>query len=137
MERRPTQSTSAVLRQHGIKPSAQRLAVAEYVLNTKDHPTADVVFLAVGPRLPMLSRATVYNTLALLVSRGLLRVITLDAGRIVYDPKTDRHHHFIEQSTGRIHDVPWNALKVENVKDLEGYQVNEYQVVMRGRLKKG
>ena len=32
------------LREAGIQPSAQRLAVAEYVLDTVDHPSADQVW---------------------------------------------------------------------------------------------
>jgi len=80
-------------REYGIQPSAQRVAVAQYVLNTGDHPSADRVFAQVRKGFPMLSRATVYNTLNLFVKKGLLREFVLAEGRIVFDPKTDRHHH--------------------------------------------
>ena len=59
------------LREHGIQPSAQRVAVAQYVLDTEDHPSADQVFARVRKGFPMLSRATVYNTLNLFVTEGL------------------------------------------------------------------
>ncbi len=45
------------LSRHGIQPSAQRLAVAEYVLDTTAHPSADRVFEEVRARIPMISRA--------------------------------------------------------------------------------
>lgn len=121
------------LREHGIQPSAQRVAVGQYVLATHDHPSADQVLSRVRKSLPMLSRATVYNTLNLFVKKGLLREFVLAEGRIVYDPKTESHHHFIDEGSGRIYDVSWDALKVANVGNLRGFDVREYQVVMWGR----
>jgi Fe2+ or Zn2+ uptake regulation protein len=121
------------LRRHGVQPSAQRVAVARYVLATQDHPSADQVLSRVRKSFPMLSRATVYNTLNLFVRKGLLREFVLSEGRVVYDPKTESHHHFIDQGTGRIYDVPWGAVRVSNVESLPGFEVEEYQVVMHGR----
>jgi Fe2+ or Zn2+ uptake regulation protein len=121
------------LRDHGIQPSAQRVAVAAYVLATDEHPSADQVWGRVGKTFPMLSRATVYNTLNLFVQKGLLRELVLAEGRVVFDPNTSRHHHFIDDATGKIFDVPWDRIHVSNVDALEGYQVREYQVVLRGR----
>lgn len=122
------------LREKGIQPSAQRVAVAEYVLTTQDHPSADQVWERVRSRLPVLSRATVYNTLNLFVDKGLLRQLVLAEGNLVFDPNVDAHHHFIDEATGAIHDVPWDALEVRHVERLRGYDVAEYQVVLRGRV---
>ena len=123
------------LRDHGVAPSAQRLAVAEYVLSTEMHPSADEVFAVVRRGFPMISRATVYNTLNLFVAKGLLRELVLAEGRVVFDPKTDAHHHFVDDETGAIRDIPWKALEVSGVPDLAGFDVHEYQVVLRGRIK--
>jgi Fe2+ or Zn2+ uptake regulation protein len=122
-----------LLRERGINPSAQRVAVAEYVLFTEDHPSADEVWSKVQRRFPMVSRATVYNTLNLLVERGLLRQLILTEGRVVFDPKVVEHHHFIDEDTGAIYDIPWDALVVSAVEQLAGFDVREYQVVMRGK----
>jgi Fe2+ or Zn2+ uptake regulation protein len=121
------------LRAHGIQPSAQRVAIARYVLATDDHPSADQVWERVRRDLPVVSRATVYNTLNLFVDKGLLRELVLAEGKVVFDPKVERHHHFIDEQTGRIHDVPWDALSVARVDELSGFEVHEYQVVLRGR----
>ncbi len=122
-----------ILRAHGIQPSAQRLAVAEYVLRTAEHPSAEQVFARVSGRLPMISRATVYNTLNLFVRKGILRQLVLSEGSVVFDPNVQPHHHFIDDATGEIHDVPWDALDVRKVDALRGVDVREYQVVLRGR----
>src|SRR5437660_1020087 len=70
---------AAILRDHGIQPSAQRLAVAAYVLDTDEHPSAEEVLRHAKANLPMISRATVYNTLNLFVKRGLIRELVLSA----------------------------------------------------------
>jgi Fe2+ or Zn2+ uptake regulation protein len=75
-----------ILRSHGIQPSAQRLAVAAYVLDTEAHPSAEQVWGRVRERFPMISRATVYNTLNLFVEKGLLRQLALSEGSVVFDP---------------------------------------------------
>jgi Fe2+ or Zn2+ uptake regulation protein len=126
---------STVLRDHGIQPSAQRLAVASYVLGTEEHPSADQVFARVRDRFPMISRATVYNTLNLFVEKGLLRALALAEGRVVFDPRMAPHHHFIDETSGAISDIPWDAVEVKNLDAaaLRGLDVREYQVVMRGR----
>lgn len=121
------------LKDAGIQPSAQRLAVAGYVLQTDAHPSADEVLHEVQGNFPMLSRATVYNTLNLFVEKGLLRQLVLAEGKTVFDPCLEPHHHFIDDESGRIEDVPWDAVKVGDVKGLKGYEVHEYMVVMRGR----
>ena len=124
---------ASVLLDHDINPSAQRVAVAQYVLHTDEHPSADLVWTRVKKRFPHVSRATVYNTLNLFVDKGLLREFVLTEGRVVFDPKTEEHHHFIDEDSGKIHDVPWDAVKLSNAPKLAGFEVREYQVVMRGK----
>jgi Fur family iron response transcriptional regulator len=109
------------------------VAVADYVLYTTDHPSADQVWAEVKRSFPMLSRATVYNTLNLFTEKGLLRELVLAEGKVVFDPKLDPHHHFLDEDTGEISDVPWSALDVRRVHSLNGFDVREYQVVMRGK----
>jgi Fe2+ or Zn2+ uptake regulation protein len=126
------QDLAALLRAHKIQPSAQRLAVAAYVLDTGEHPSAEEVWRRAQANLSMISRATVYNTLHLFVKKGLLRELVLAEGRSVFDCNCEAHHHFIDESTGDIHDVPWDAVRVSKVERLAGFEVKEYMVVMRG-----
>jgi Fe2+ or Zn2+ uptake regulation protein len=81
----------------------------------------------------MISRATVYNTLNLFAQKGLIRQFVLTEGSVVFDPMTIDHHHFIDEETGKIYDVPWHAVTVSDVNRLKGFDVRDYQVVMRGR----
>ena len=126
------EAVADLLSRNGIQPSAQRLAVAEYVLETDSHPSADKVFAEVRSHIPMISRATVYNTLNLLVDKRLLRQLVLAEGKVVFDPHMAPHHHFVDEVTGEIRDIPWEALEVRKIEALKGVKVHEYQVVLRG-----
>ena len=110
--------------------------MAQYVFGTTSHPTADEAWAKVKRTSPKISRATVYNTLNLLVEKGLLRTQILKGGTVVFDPLLEPHHHFVDDRTGRVYDVPWGAVEVTGNDLLEGFDVREYQVVMRGRKKR-
>ena len=112
-----------LLRAHGIQPSAQRIVIARYVLFTDEHPSADKVLARVRAGFPMISRATVYNTLNLFVEKGLLREQHLAPDSIVFDPRTDAHHHFVDEASGRIYDIDWRKVRVSNVESIDGFEV--------------
>jgi Fe2+ or Zn2+ uptake regulation protein len=126
----------AALRTEGVQPTPQRLAVARFVLGASSHPTADEVWEKARRECPTLSRATVYNTLKLLVKKGLLKTRAITEGVVVFDPHVEKHHHFVDEATGRIHDIPWEAVRVSGEGSLPGFEVREYQVVMRGRRRR-
>ena len=126
----------SILRRCDIHPTPQRIAVVEYVLKSKGHPSADDVLTYARKKCPTVSRATVYNTLNLLVERGLLRTQTIRQGVVVFDPNTRDHHHFIDEDTGWIYDIPWDQLEVKGSENLKGFEIVDYQVVMRGRRKR-
>jgi len=133
--RRPPLPVAAILEQYGIQPSAHRVAVGEYVLATTDHPSADKVWAKVRRRFPMISRATVYNTLNLFVEKKLLRELHLAPDSVVFDPNMERHHHLIDDETGRIYDVEWNDVEVKKIDAVMNFEVRDYSVVMHGRRK--
>ena len=125
----------SLLEAHDIQPSAQRVAVAEFVLHTSVHPSADEVWVAVRKSFPMISRATAYNTLNLFVEKALLQELHISEGKVVFDPNLGRHHHFIDETTGMIHDIPWDQVQVSNIENLKGFNVRDFQVLIRGTLK--
>lgn len=126
----------SILRQCDIQPTPQRIAVVAYVLRSKIHPSADDVLSHARKSCPTVSRATVYNTLNLLVDKGLLRMQTITNGAVVFDSNTEKHHHFVDNETGDIYDIPWDQLEVKGKEKLKGFEISEFQVILRGRRKK-
>jgi Fur family iron response transcriptional regulator len=121
----PRDKLVELLRKRGINPTHQRIEIAHALYSRHEHLSADQVLAIVNQRHPETSRATVYNTLNLFVAKRLLRELVLAAGRVVFDPNVVPHHHFIDDDTGAIHDVPWEAVKVLPVAGLKGYNVRE------------
>ena len=125
-------TVSDILRQAGITPSNQRIAIGKFVLYAATHPSADEVLVEARKRLPSISVATIYNTLHLFVEHGLLQTLELSPSHTVYDPCMEPHHHFIDDQTGHIHDIPRDAVSVTH-NQFDGFDVREVQVILRGR----
>ncbi|MBN1763760.1 MAG: transcriptional repressor [Sedimentisphaerales bacterium] len=130
------QNILILLQEHKIQPTPQRIATTQAVLDAGSHPSADEVWERVKTDHPTVSRATVYNTLNLLVEKGVLKTQIIKEGKVVFDPCVEPHHHFIDEESDEIHDIPWDALKVKGEDSLKDFEVREYQVVLRGRRKK-
>ena len=79
---------------HGLKPTHQRVRVAEILMAAPTHMTAEQILAEIRRGGERVSKATVYNTLKVLAQRGLVRQIHLDPERSVYDSTIVPHHHF-------------------------------------------
>jgi len=86
----------------GMKLTPQRLAILTYLEGNTAHPSAEEIYAAMSERFPTMSFATVYNTLNLLVEKGLIGMQTIREGAVVFDPNVRKHHHFIDEETGEI-----------------------------------
>ena len=96
---------SQILESHGIRPTQQRVRVAQVLLAAPTHMTADQLLAALKQSPSRVSKATVYNTLKLFVDHGLARQIHLDPDRCVYDSTMAPHHHFQNVETGEMLDI--------------------------------
>lgn len=97
--------THQYLRKFSIKPSMQRSAVMNFLLNNRIHPTIDEIYLALSPTMPTLSKTTVYNTLDLFVERGAVNALAIDEKNARYDVDISAHAHFLCRSCGSVHDI--------------------------------
>jgi Fur family ferric uptake transcriptional regulator/Fur family peroxide stress response transcriptional regulator len=100
-----THSIAGHLVAHGIKPSAQRVAILRYLKEHPVHPTAETIHSALVDDMPMLSRTTVYNTLWLMAERGAISVIAIDRNNARFDYDCTPHAHFLCSGCGEIFDL--------------------------------
>lgn len=104
----------AVLKAKGIQPTAQRIAVCQYVLCQADHPTVDEVKIWADANFPKISLATVYNTMNILVEAGLLTSLRLPhSEKIIYDNNLDKHYHFLDEKTDKLYDIESSEVSVK------------------------
>ncbi len=96
----------ALLRARDLTLTPQRRAILRYLDGNQTHPTAADVFAAVTHDFPMASRATVYNTLSLLVELGAVRALPcVPGGDTRFDPNAGHHHHVVCPRCGAIADL--------------------------------
>lgn len=131
------EKTAAVLKARGIRPTMHRLAVAKVLLPNRDHLSADAVWEKVRREFPAISRATVYNTLDLFAAKGLVLRRAIKDGVFAYDPVVKPHHHLLDEATGRVYDIPWEAVKIPAAVAVPGFEVSEFHLVLKGRRKPG
>ena len=116
----------------GIRPSVQRLAIFEYVRQSRVHPTAEVVYEALCDELGSLSLTTVYNTLKLFVDAGLISMLTIDDTFRCFDGNRCCHAHFRCNHCGIIVDLEMKDDFISLVEGLDGYQVSDTQLYIKG-----
>jgi len=101
--------TAEFLRERGIQPSQQRIAIYQALAGTKVHPSADAIRDELAPRMPTLSRTTVYSTLELFAEKGIAQKLALTGSELRFDADVSRHVHFRCRACGAVSDLPARA----------------------------
>lgn len=124
-------------RQHGLKPTEQRLRIAEILMRVPTHMTADQILATLRLGGERVSKATVYNTLKVLAERGLVRQIHIDPVRSVYDSTRTAHHHFHDLETGELRDISPADIEFSRFPPLpDDMEAEAIEVVIRLRKKR-
>ncbi len=121
------------LRMTGLRPTRQRVALAELLFGRGDrHFTAEMVHAeAVKNGVPV-SLATVYNTLHQFVEAGLLREVAIEGSKTYFDTKISNHFHFFFEKDGVLVDIEPANIRVENLpKPPEGMEITRIDVLVR------
>jgi Fur family ferric uptake transcriptional regulator len=127
--------STTLLRRHGVQVTAQRLAVLAAV-SVRPHGTADDVATAVRASIGVISRQAVYDALAVLAEKGLIRRIQPAGSPARYEGRlADNHHHLICRTCGRMADVDCSvgAAPCLTPADNSGYEIDEAEVIYWGR----
>ena len=122
------------LRKHGIPVTAQRIAVIRAVWD-RPHATAEAITGDVRADIGAISRQAVYDTLGMLVERGLLRRIQPAGSAALYENRVgDNHHHLICRSCGKTVDVDCAVGEAPclSAADHSGFQIDEAEVIYWG-----
>ncbi len=93
------------LRTKGYKVTPQRLAIFNTLANTKEHPTAEIIFARLRHEHPTISLATVYKNLEILKSLGIIQILNTGEDCFRYDADTSIHPHVRCLTCGAVEDV--------------------------------
>jgi len=126
---------ASLLQTAGLRSTQQRLTLGALLFDgTHKHRTAEQVFAAARKAKARVSLATVYNTLHQFTEAGLLREVVIDANRVYFDTNTETHHHFFDETSGHLSDVPASAIQISRLpKPPAGSELDRVDVVIRIR----
>lgn len=125
------QETANFLKTSGVKPSMQRIQIYDYINGRKDHPSVDMIFTALSPQIPTLSKTTVYNTLKGFVNAGIATPIIIDESEIRYDADTNVHGHFKCDTCGNIFDFTSDLSKLD-APEMKNFLIREQHIYLKG-----
>jgi Fur family transcriptional regulator, stress-responsive regulator len=129
------QNPAAILRQHGLQVTAQRLAVLRAV-SGESHITADRVAEVATADIGAISRQAVYDALGVLVDKGLIRRIQPMGSPARYEARVgDNHHHLICRVCGRVVDMSCAVGSAPCLTPAEAmdYEIDEAEIIYWGR----
>ncbi len=124
---------TAVLRMAGLRPTRQRVALAELLFaGAHRHVSAEQLLAEANGARVNVSLATIYNSLHQFREAGLLREVAVDASRSYFDTDTSDHHHFYLEDEQRVIDIPSSAIVIQNLPPPpKGMAVTHVDVVVR------
>ena len=119
------------LARRGFRFTPQREHVYAVLLQKRDHPTAEEVFIRAKTTMPDISMATVYNCLDALVKCGLARQLTLERGAARFCPNMREHCHFYCDACESVFDIdlaPEGGMRLP-----KGFKAERFDVTIHGR----
>ncbi|MEL7491361.1 MAG: transcriptional repressor [Pseudomonadota bacterium] len=130
-------SAHATLEKHGLRATRPRLSVTRVLFGDGEnrHVTAEWVAERLQHSGEGVALATVYNTLHNFSDAGLLREVHgAERGAIIFDTNTSPHHHYYNETTKKLTDIPSQEIQVLGLPEPpDGAVVVGWDVVVRLR----
>ena len=130
------QTTAEFMRDLGLSPSPQRIAIYDFLKNNAIHPTVDTIYNAVRETLPSISRTTVYNTVKRLCDSGAIQEVIIEDGELRYDADMSDHGHFKCLKCGKVYDLfpPEGTPLISQIYGLPpDFEVSRLHLCCRGK----
>lgn len=137
MNTRPFSNALEKLKAAGLRPTRQRLALAKLLTERGHrHVTAEELYQEARQAQIPVSLATIYNTLHQFTTAGILREVAVDMGQSYFDTNTSHHHHFFDEVSGELSDIPADAIEIGRLPLPPGdREIDSVEVIVRLRTK--
>lgn len=99
-----------------LKKSKQREMIKAFLMERRDHPTADVIYMNVRQQNPNISLGTVYRNLTLLADIGEIQRLRLGDGVDHFDAEMTPHYHFVCSECGNVLDL--EMANIDSINDI-------------------
>jgi len=103
-----------VLKSEGLRATKQRLEIWDELSSSDKHRDIETILLDLQNKKINVSRATLYRTIDVFVKHSLLKKITLDSGKFLYEHNkktiTPKHDHIVCEDCGEIFEFYDNSI---------------------------
>lgn len=132
-------SVVKILTEKNIKVTPQRIAILEVVLSFNNHPTIENINEYLRLNYPTISLTTIYRSLELFATKGIISKIQTEDYPVRYDGVTEEHHHLYSSENDRIEDYFDESLKklvLDYVtrKEIPGFQAEKINIRLIGKF---
>ena len=107
------------LRSSGLRPTKQRVRLAEYLFDRENtfHFTVEKLDKAINKKNSdnRIALATIYNTVHAFKKAGHLKEILIKEGKNYFDTNTTSHHHFYDEHNNELTDIEKNKIELKKV----------------------
>jgi len=119
----------------GQRYTKQREHIFALILEKRDHPTADEIYVRAKSGMPTISLATVYNCLDALVESQLIRQVNFEREPTRYCPNLKPHAHFYCQESGEVIDIDLSESAIEQLKQAlpAGFSASHIEITYSGK----
>lgn len=113
------------LQSEHVRITESRKAIIAYIISSKDHPSAEMIYHDLIPKYPGMSLATVYNNLKLLVDEGYVTEIKKSSDATTYfDYMGHDHLNIICEKCGKVVDLDIHAPSLQDqVQAVSGFSI--------------
>jgi len=116
----------------GFRFTPQRQHVYDVLIDERDHPTAEEVFIRAKREMPDISMATVYNCLDALVQSGMARQVNVDRGATRFCPNMREHCHFYCDSCAKVFDIDLPSEGPNGIPLPKGFKAARFEIAIHG-----
>lgn len=111
--------------------SQQRERIYQAVCDSKEHPTAQMVYDQLRPEMPKLSLGTVYRNLHQMAEEGRLMELAGPVNR--FDAIVKPHTHLRCTCCGQVADgeIPYDEA-LDRAVEAEGWKINSHNLMFTG-----
>ncbi len=119
----------------GQRSTKQREHIFALLLEKRDHPTADEIYVRAKSEMPTISLATVYNCLDALTESKLIRQVNFEREPTRYCPNLKPHAHFYCQDSGEVIDISLSEPAIDQLKQAlpEGFSASHIEITYNGK----
>ena len=125
-------------KEQGLAFTFQRQVIYEAVVDSREHPTPELIYEQVRQRIPSISLGTIYKNVKTFLDSGVLKEVTLHHGSLRLESNMTPHHHLVCSSCKAIFDIKETAVESVRLPTSElptGFAIQQCRVEFVGVCK--